>query len=867
MVGINWAATIGVFKILGTNGFRIAFIGGESSSRHRTILFPSTKSARALPSSSTQCCSTNGDLSAKAGTRSKKSCSSSAKTLSVEEALAKDGDGLKDSRSWGWTGGVVARVLPKKYFDYETRKPSANAIDPSSLQHDIIEASAPEQETSNETDPSSLGRNSSEGIFDYISDFDPSGCHCDGSGTGDGDLFVSLDVSIENRIDSVSGEFLSRGGTMGGSAAPAAGDIKSNEKHVVFFHMRRDANEPVSKTLRRLEISTKKKLRSKCLELQGSRPTETYATNIASKVAECTSKLIVKKNVTIGWDDVDEMEVSHLTSFEVWRKLLVKDGTYPRQRGSVGIALLNPDSDCLSQAPIFLDVVSCPPTILKVNTFENFEASVFVGVPLVIETEVAFSSRAIITWYVDGIIVLYDKKCYTPAPEDIGKSLSVLIIPTRNGHDGAGCEEAYRYKNLIEPLPFMPIMSPIRDQWMARSLEEKNDLRVVTYNVLADLYTSRDIDEQIVYSHCDSRHLLRQRRMPMLVAEILAYQADLVCLQEVDASIYENLLRPVFFEEGFEGFYSNKASIQQEGCAMFWSKDCFEPAQNKDMHTQSIRELFTRDESNHACQNGSKDTITWDSMDAILCLLDEHAELRRVTRENTGQIIQIATLALKKPRGNVAEANKPNKICVANTHLFYHPMADHVRALQSYVLCKRVDDLRRKEAPAPIPFILCGDLNSDPMSGAVELLLKRELLPENNETWKNLNEYRWEMGEDEHALPDDGWSRKGTVQPPSIVLPRSFPNITSGCPEMPRFTNYAVDFAETLDYIFVSECSDQEPFGFKPSKAAPMPKAEEISPMPNEFMPSDHISLVCDLEYMTMEGKADDRGRSCERAD
>ena len=113
MVGINWAATIGVFKILGTNGFRIAFIGGESSSRHRTILFPSTKSARALPSSSTQCCSTNGDLSAKAGTRSKKSCSSSAKTLSVEEALAKDGDGLKDSRSWGWTGGVVARVLPK----------------------------------------------------------------------------------------------------------------------------------------------------------------------------------------------------------------------------------------------------------------------------------------------------------------------------------------------------------------------------------------------------------------------------------------------------------------------------------------------------------------------------------------------------------------------------------------------------------------------------------------------------------------------------------------------------------------------------------------------------------------------------------
>jgi hypothetical protein len=88
--------------------------------------------------------------------------------------------------------------------------------------------------------------------------------------------------------------------------------------------------------------------------------------------------------------------------------------------------------------------------------------------------------------------------------------------------------------------------------------------------------------------------------------------------------------------------------------------------------------------------------------------------------------------------------------------------------------------------------------------------------------------------------------------PPQIVLPRTFPNLVSGYPETPEFTNYAVDFTETLDYIFVSEPSAEEPYGFAPSRAAPVPTAtfmEDFVAMPNEHMASDHVSLVCDLEW------------------
>ena len=46
--------------------------------------------------------------------------------------------------------------------------------------------------------------------------------------------------------------------------------------------------------------------------------------------------------------------------------------------------------------------------------------------------------------------------------------------------------------------------------------------------------------------------------MPMIVAELLSYNADILCLQEVDLNIYESLLRPVFEAHGYESFFSNK---------------------------------------------------------------------------------------------------------------------------------------------------------------------------------------------------------------------------------------------------------------------------------------------------------------------
>merc|ERR1712038_224087 len=126
--------------------------------------------------------------------------------------------------------------------------------------------------------------------------------------------------------------------------------------------------------------------------------------------------------------------------------------------------------------------------------------------------------------------------------------------------------------------------------------------------------------------------------------------------------------------------------------------------------------------------------------------------------EKIGQVVQIATLRLKEPITREKEGTqlKLDKVVVANTHLFYHPMADHIRALQAYVVCRKIDEVRTcngdSDQQYPYPFLLCGDLNSDPLSGASTLLFTKTVNPEHHDCWKNLNRYKWDCGQSDFSI-------------------------------------------------------------------------------------------------------------------
>ena len=165
---------------------------------------------------------------------------------------------------------------------------------------------------------------------------------------------------------------------------------------------------------------------------------------------------------------------------------------------------------------------------------------------------------------------------------------------------------------------------------------------------------------------------------------------------------------------------------------MFWSMAAFETVPDNAMRSFPLKALLnledmvdssmyeehepSRNTQYYECKSNVKDLELerWESMYGIHDLFERHDEVRKVYKESVGQIVQIVRLTPKQSSQSCAP--KPKNIVVANTHLFYHPMAAHIRVLQAYAICHKLDEIRR-EGQFPDPVLIVGDFNSSPLSG------------------------------------------------------------------------------------------------------------------------------------------------------
>ena len=87
---------------------------------------------------------------------------------------------------------------------------------------------------------------------------------------------------------------------------------------------------------------------------------------------------------------------------------------------------------------------------------------------------------------------------------------------------------------------------------------------------------------------------------------------------------------------------------------------------------------------------------------------------------------------------------------------------------------------------------------------------------------------------------------------PDLDLHHSL-KLTSAC-GIPEYTNFTAGFVGTLDYIFIDSTK------LKTTQIIPMPTHKELTQfvaLPSVVMPSDHIALVCDVEFQDqMEGES-----------
>eukprot|EP00546_Thalassionema_frauenfeldii_P019205 CAMPEP_0178899016 /NCGR_PEP_ID=MMETSP0786-20121207/2660_1 /TAXON_ID=186022 /ORGANISM="Thalassionema frauenfeldii, Strain CCMP 1798" /LENGTH=451 /DNA_ID=CAMNT_0020569815 /DNA_START=176 /DNA_END=1527 /DNA_ORIENTATION=+ len=427
-----------------------------------------------------------------------------------------------------------------------------------------------------------------------------------------------------------------------------------------------------------------------------------------------------------------------------------------------------------------LQLDACPPTILSVNSFHDFQSRVYCGVPLAIQAKILHGHRVKVSWFVNSKLVESDSDTYTPSEADVGGKVQVVVstVPSYES-------EAYEFEYPVEPLPFLPIIES-RKHW-TDSPSGPNRVRVMTYNLLADQYA-----KQTPPDHYASDIINRSRRMPLLLYEILAYQADIICLP---GSIYKALYLPVLESKGYEGFFAVKMG-SKEGLAMFWSTKKFECLEEINRVQCPINKILLQED----CKG-------WD---AHLDLLQQLPRIKRRLKE-LGQILQCVQL--------VSKSNPSEKVIVANTHLYYHPLGDHIRALQTYGLCRKLVELQDGDLSTPI--LLCGDLNSDPDSGASQLL-RHGRIDVNADVWENLLSHPKPRISKRKSNTEGEASEKNIV-PPTLILPLNFPRLRpSGSP---TFTHCIPQFTGVLDYILSSSyisCVSTAPM---PTMAEYMPNA------------------------------------------
>ena len=388
---------------------------------------------------------------------------------------------------------------------------------------------------------------------------------------------------------------------------------------------------------------------------------------------------------------------------------------------------------------------------------------------------------------------LSNKFKYIPSNNDIGCKLKFICIPKR--HDIFGFAHEMKSENTVEAGPGLCPFDE-RHLYTAKAVDDKDMFRVVSYNILADVYANTEFARERLYPYCSSYAIDFSYRGQLILKEVLGYNSDIICLQECDMKIFHSFLQPAMAEEGFDGHFQRKAGEMPEGEAIFYRRSKYSLVSEASVIISKAIEL-----------NCNKE---------ILTALESSPELLESMKKRTaiGQIIAIK------------DNQSTNRIiCILNTHLYFRPAAHNVRLLQMSILINYfkvfIDGLKEAETGCRVAAMICGDFNSMPKSAVIECLTSGKIL-------------------DNHPV----WKTENSAETINLNIQHNF-SFFSAC-GFPKYTNYVAGFKDTVDYIML------ENEHFKVESCVPFPDEKVLqlnTALPSITVPSDHLALVCDLAW------------------
>jgi len=358
-------------------------------------------------------------------------------------------------------------------------------------------------------------------------------------------------------------------------------------------------------------------------------------------------------------------------------------------------------------------------------------------------------------------------------------------------------------------------------------------LSVVSYNILCDKYATAS-----QYGYTPSADLAWSHRKVVILDELRGYDADIVCLQEVDRENYDdfsqkelkaNDYRGVFWPKSRAKTMADKEAKLVDGCATFYKA-------SKYILLDKMPIDFANTAINRPDMKGEHDTFN-----------------RVMPRDHIALVIFLENRVTG------------SRIIVVNAHIFWDPAFADVKLVQVAILmeqiskqadkwskhasCKDKTAFRTSELngladaesfetePAPsleyasgpeIPVVMCGDFNSDTTTGVYDLITTGSLPG------------------DHRDLANRGY---GNFTRDGMAHPFKLKSAYTTREEL-SFTNYTPTFSGVIDYIWYSHPSLQvrELLGNVDDEYL-----RKVPGFPNHHFPSDHIALKADFRVKQMK--------------
>jgi len=407
---------------------------------------------------------------------------------------------------------------------------------------------------------------------------------------------------------------------------------------------------------------------------------------------------------------------------------------------------------------------------------------------------------------------IYNEQIYMPGEQDIGRKLKLEAAAYSVDTGELLMSRVVKTDVVLSRAP-----DPAkRDLVTAKgSAAGGPRFRVVTYNVLAEIYAT-----QQQYPYCDFWALSWDYRFQNILREILDAAPDAICLQEIQADHYENHVYAAMSESGYEGVFKQKTRQSMglagkvDGCALFWRRSKFHLVES---YSIEFNEVAQRQATQLLGLNPRSEEA------AAFC--------NRLSKDNIAQLVVLEFIQPARPGREI------NQVCIANTHLYSNKDFPDVKLWQTWQLLQELESFILSRGSS-LPLIICGDFNSSPDSAVYDLLSRQTVHPGH----PDLNVV---TGDDVPNVLPDAMNITHSFQ-----LGSAYQTILG---EEPWVTNYTVNFKGTLDYIWYSAQN------LRPVSVAPIHDEARLTQngeaLPSTEYSSDHIMLISDMQVLSDGGR------------